>query len=554
MIFESALQLLLLIAISQRASSQLKIDTEVLIKAIPKVASPCAHVDDLPPEWTFLDFIQRTNYYIDKTLLLREILANEKHINMLITAPPKWGKTVNLKMIEFFLKLEIDDQYRPIPIKKTAAYKFFTEGKFASNDKNASEMRFTKPPLISKYPKFIEKHLARYNVLYLDFGEFGPADTFHRFFTRFRTVMSKIFVRYTHCKMLMVRELEACRTECGKEEAEEIANLITYLVDKFEQRLNMNNMEEGEWLDCLVHLTKMLNEFYEGHVVLLVDNYDYFINMTSRMHIAHRETVVDFIQYFAQCTFYDNFNIHKCLATGVLPIVMGDITNTTGRDEILNVTRTDIAINATSKEIVAKPAQEDDANFTCKDFVYLGNMANELYPFYGFARREFRQIFDYANISPDLYIDSMRRYGGYFNDTVMNPRSVCEFLDKRVIADYWAQENDVNINELNITTDSARFDILSKFMQGHCIPYEFSIRLPLIFPYGSNATALHPVWTSEQIVGKLENFESNEADDDFLLYLLAKGILTVARTNSGLCLHIANEENKAVVRKRFPNL
>ena len=44
----------------------------------------------------------RDNYYIDKTLFIKDILDNESRV-ILITRPRRFGKTLNMSMLKYYL-------------------------------------------------------------------------------------------------------------------------------------------------------------------------------------------------------------------------------------------------------------------------------------------------------------------------------------------------------------------------------------------------------------------------------------------------------------------
>lgn len=59
----------------------------------------------------FERIISRDYYYIDKTLLIKEILDNKASVN-LFTRPRRFGKTLNISMLQYFFeKREEDNSY-----------------------------------------------------------------------------------------------------------------------------------------------------------------------------------------------------------------------------------------------------------------------------------------------------------------------------------------------------------------------------------------------------------------------------------------------------------
>ena len=59
----------------------------------------------------FEKLITRDYYYIDKTLLIKDLLDNKADVN-LFTRPRRFGKTLNMSMLQYFFeKSEKDNSY-----------------------------------------------------------------------------------------------------------------------------------------------------------------------------------------------------------------------------------------------------------------------------------------------------------------------------------------------------------------------------------------------------------------------------------------------------------
>ena len=59
---------------------------------------------------SFERIIQKGYYYVDKTLMIKEILYHHKKDVILITRPRRFGKSLNLSMLECFLNIERKDE------------------------------------------------------------------------------------------------------------------------------------------------------------------------------------------------------------------------------------------------------------------------------------------------------------------------------------------------------------------------------------------------------------------------------------------------------------
>ena len=50
---------------------------------------------------------------MDKTLLIKEIIENSAEA-ILITRPRRWGKSLNMNMLKYFLNIEVDEKGRAL--------------------------------------------------------------------------------------------------------------------------------------------------------------------------------------------------------------------------------------------------------------------------------------------------------------------------------------------------------------------------------------------------------------------------------------------------------
>ena len=55
----------------------------------------------------FMDMVTRNNTFVDKTLFIKDIIETEDKA-MVITRPRRWGKSLNMSMLHYFFKKEVD--------------------------------------------------------------------------------------------------------------------------------------------------------------------------------------------------------------------------------------------------------------------------------------------------------------------------------------------------------------------------------------------------------------------------------------------------------------
>ena len=93
----------------------------------------------------------RSSAFVDKTLMIKDIF-DERRPFLLITAPPRSGKSTIMDMVRRFLEIEVDDHGKRQPLTLKNNYTLFTQ-----NDLQ-----------IHKLSRFFAMHFGNHPVLYMD--------------------------------------------------------------------------------------------------------------------------------------------------------------------------------------------------------------------------------------------------------------------------------------------------------------------------------------------------------------------------------------------------
>ena len=63
---------------------------------------------------SFAELLLTNNVFVDKSMFIKEFLEESGDKVVLITRPRRWGKSLNMDMLQRFLSIEVDDQGAPI--------------------------------------------------------------------------------------------------------------------------------------------------------------------------------------------------------------------------------------------------------------------------------------------------------------------------------------------------------------------------------------------------------------------------------------------------------
>ena len=117
-----------------------------------------------------------SDFYADKTFLIKHIMDTSvtSMKTILITRPTGWGKTLNLSMMKYFLKKEIDQnglEIVPPPYRN-----LFLGGKIVKKEGRIQKEYFVKRPKIGVTKNQSNRSVVKvfqgtFPVIFLDFGE-----------------------------------------------------------------------------------------------------------------------------------------------------------------------------------------------------------------------------------------------------------------------------------------------------------------------------------------------------------------------------------------------
>ena len=212
----------------------------------------------------FKELIQDGYYYIDKTLLIDEMLMNKSKVT-LFTRPRRFGKTLNMSMIKYFFDVKDKEENK----------KLFENLK-VSNSEYMSEQ--------GKYP-----------VIFISLKDLKE-DTWEECLESIKDIMYKIFNEYNFLReKLNVVE---------KRQFDKIWEIIG---------------NERNFKTSLLDLSNYLNKYYGEKVIILIDEYDApIINAFDK---GYYNEAISFFQTFYSSALKTNNSLKYGILTGITKII-----------------------------------------------------------------------------------------------------------------------------------------------------------------------------------------------------------------------------------------
>ena len=212
----------------------------------------------------FKELIQEGYYYIDKTLLIDEMLMNRSKVT-LFTRPRRFGKTLNMSMLKYFFDVKDKEENK----------KLFENLKVFDSEYMSEQ---------GKYP-----------VIFISLKDL-KADTWEECLESIKDIMYKIFNEYNFLReklnVVEKRQFDKIWEITGNER-----NFKTSLLD----------------------LSNYLNKYYGEKVIILIDEYDApIINAFDK---GYYNEAINFFQTFYSSALKTNNSLKYGVLTGITRII-----------------------------------------------------------------------------------------------------------------------------------------------------------------------------------------------------------------------------------------
>ncbi|MEA3443340.1 MAG: AAA family ATPase [Bacteroidota bacterium] len=243
----------------------------------------------------FKRIVENNHYFVDKTLLIYDFYNNASDV-LLIPRPRRFGKTLNLSMIEHFFDVN----------KKDSA-KLFSEYE------------------ISKKTDFCNNHQNKYPVINLSLKSI-KASNWDDCFELLKNEISQLFIKHDY--LLDSDKLKSY-------DKSNFENIILQTASETDYKISLN------------HLSRYLKTHFGNEVLILIDEYDSPIiygyevsfgklnNQGSKNYYNH---IVGFMRTFLGEAFKGNENLEKGLITGIMRIARESIFSELNNFKVFSIT------------------------------------------------------------------------------------------------------------------------------------------------------------------------------------------------------------------------
>ena len=233
--------------------------------------------------------ITRGYYYIDKTLLIKDLLDNKASVN-LFTRPRRFGKTLNMSMLQYFFE-DMRDEF--------------------SGEKKDNKYLFDGLNIMNESEKYIS-HMGKYPVINISL-KCSKQPTFERAFEELKKVIAYEYER--HKFILQDKKLE----------------------DQKDRYLKILKLEGNisDYSDSIKFLSECLEKYYNKKVIILIDEYD--VPLESSFFEGFYKEMISFLRSIFESALKTNSSLEFAVITGCLRISKESIFTGLNNLEIISI-------------------------------------------------------------------------------------------------------------------------------------------------------------------------------------------------------------------------
>ena len=211
----------------------------------------------------FEDIIKDNYYYVDKSMLLEDILVNRAAVT-LFTRPSRFGETLNMSMIKYFFDVRNKDENR----------KLFEELKIFGSE--------------------YMKEQGKYPVIFVSLKDLR-GDTWEDTFENLKSFISDLYAEFEDMREIMNKR------------------------DKIKFDKIFYEEEKGDYETSLKLLSNYIYKYYGKKVIILIDEYDApIINAFDK---GYYNEAINFFQVFYSSALKTNDSLKYGILTGITRII-----------------------------------------------------------------------------------------------------------------------------------------------------------------------------------------------------------------------------------------
>lgn len=242
--------------------------------------------------YDFKSIIEKGSYYVDKTLLIKELLDRDGKVT-LFTRPRRFGKTMNMYMLKYFFEAAVDR----------------CTGEIVDNS-----YLFNGLKIMSAGEEYL-KHMGKYPVIFISLNTMKQME----FDGAVRMLMDDLAEEYKRHSYILGK------IQLNEEELD------------FYNRMCNKKFGIAECKEAILTLSKMLEAYHGVGPVILIDEYDVPLQWGYEQGTEYYAKVLDLIRGMFEKTFKNNPYMSFGVLTGCLRVSRESIFTGFNNLEIVSI-------------------------------------------------------------------------------------------------------------------------------------------------------------------------------------------------------------------------
>ena len=247
---------------------------------------------------SFAKFIENDNYFIDKTLFIKEVFKKDQSDVLLITRPRRFGKTLTMSTFYEFLRINPSNPDNP--------------------EDTSYQQKLFKDTQIYQDQEFCQENMGKYPVIFITFKDV-TGDTYELAYKQLAEVIySEIRGKFKY--LLSSNNLD----DVEKRKLLKLGDDIYYSQGLYKTDLSSNKYDckdepaeiQSSLQGSLRFLSECLSKHHGMNPILLIDEYD--VPISKAAHLGYYERMIPLISSLLSQALKTNPYLGKAVLTGCL--------------------------------------------------------------------------------------------------------------------------------------------------------------------------------------------------------------------------------------------
>ena len=243
----------------------------------------------------FEKMVTESTLFVDKTLLIEQVLKDGSEVT-LITRPRRWGKTLNMTMMQYFFSIPVKEDGSIDEEERQKRYEIFSRLK------------------IGQLSELLQNHLGKYPTIFVSFKSIKGL-SYKDIENLMQGLIYKLYMTYEY--LLQSQKLKESQKTLFK-------------------RFLTKDFDISELQNSLFYLSEMLFVHFNQKVLILIDEYDSPLNdwyaqkLTQESLISSQEDpyfqeMLNMFRNFLGSALKDNSYLEKGVITGILRVAKSNL-------------------------------------------------------------------------------------------------------------------------------------------------------------------------------------------------------------------------------------